>query len=104
MMYMVLWGKPVYDKNSLGEEYFSVDRAKPFLDNKGKRVSEMMDPRLRGQYSLLVARNLAIIVNACNPDVCVISELKARVPPRRIERRIKIISLITFIITMGWFI
>jgi hypothetical protein len=64
----------------------------------------MMDPRLKGQYSLLVARNLAIIVNACNPDVCVISELKVRVPPRRIERRIKIISLITFIITMGWFI
>jgi hypothetical protein len=37
-------------------------------------------------------------------DVCVISELKVRVPPRRIERRIKIISLITFIITIGWFI
>jgi hypothetical protein len=57
---MVLWGKPVYDKNSLGEEYFSVDRAKPFLDNKRKWVSERMDSRLRGQYSLLVARNLAI--------------------------------------------
>ncbi|CAJ2636689.1 unnamed protein product [Trifolium pratense] len=26
-----------------GEEYFSVDREKPFLGNKGKRVSEMMD-------------------------------------------------------------
>jgi hypothetical protein len=61
-------GEPAYDENRPIEKRCLVYRVKPFLTNK-HTITQIIDSRIKGQYSLREAMKVADLVNRCLSEV-----------------------------------
>lgn len=57
-------GKRSFDKNRPSGEHNLVEWAKPYLSNK-RKISQVMDPRIEGQYSLREVWKAAHLASQC---------------------------------------